>query len=211
MQDLSAARFYGILDTGYVAPADWERKCQALIEGGADIIQLRAKRETPTERQALLERILPLFDGLDIPLVINDHLELALAYPRLGLHVGQDDLSVAEARAKLGPDRVLGLSTHSPQQAADAMLQHREHLDYFAVGPVYATQTKPTYEPVGLELVRHVASLNAPLPWFAIGGINRRTVAEVKAAGARRVVVVSDVLQADDTPAAVQEIRQALG
>ncbi|KAF0094199.1 MAG: thiamine-phosphate pyrophosphorylase [Puniceicoccaceae bacterium 5H] len=210
MQDLHAALFYGILDTGYVSDHAWEDKCRALIDGGADIIQLRAKHETPDQRRTLLERILPLFEHIDTPLVINDHLELALAYPRLGLHLGQDDMSVAEARKQLGPDRVLGLSTHSPQQAADAMLLHGQHLNYFAVGPVYATPTKPTYEPVGLELVRHVAALQAPLPWFAIGGVNRQTIAEVKAAGAPRVVVVSDVLKASDTAAAVREIRQAM-
>lgn len=208
--DLAQARFYGILDTSYVSDNDWEAKCKALIAGGADIIQLRAKKQTRTERRALLERILPLFNETTPPLIINDDLELALAHPNLGLHVGQDDLPVAEARAALGPERILGLSTHSPEQAQGAINQ-AGLLNYFAVGPVFATPTKPTYTPVGLELVKTVAAWDAdskvPLPWFSIGGINRQTVSEVKQAGAKRVVVVSDVLCDRDTATAVQAIK----
>lgn len=204
--DLRNARFYGILDTGYVPDHLWEAKCRALLAGGADLIQVRAKRESVDQCRRLIERVLPLFADYDVPLIVNDHLALALEFPGVGLHVGQDDLPVAEARAALGPDRVLGLSTHSPSQAAGAITQ-APWLDYFAVGPVYATPTKPTYEPVGLDLVRHVAGLKAPLPWFAIGGIKPETLDPVLAAGARRVVVVSAVLVADDTAAAVRAIR----
>ncbi len=205
--NLKPARFYGILDTGYVTLERAREKCAALLAGGADIVQLRAKRETPQERRRWLETILPLFQETTVPLVVNDDLELALAYPGLGLHVGQDDLPPRIARAKLGPDRVLGLSTHSPEQAAAALAHGPDVLTYFAVGPVFATQTKPTYTPVGLELVRHVSALNPSLPFFCIGGINRRNAAEVKAAGATRIVVVSDVLLAEDTAAAVRELR----
>ena len=208
--DLAQARFYGILDTGYVSDKDWELKCQALITGGADIIQLRAKKQSSTERLALLERILPFFTEKAPPLIINDDLELALAYPGLGLHVGQDDLSVIEARAALGPERILGLSTHSVAQAQGAIGQVNL-LDYFAVGPVFATPTKPTYTPVGLQLVATVAGWDdagkVALPWFSIGGINRQTVSEVTKAGAKRIVVVSDVLCAEDTASAIQQIK----
>ncbi len=196
-QDLSSSRFYAILDAGYVPDEQWETVCRRLIAGGADLIQLRAKNLSPAERRQRLERILPLFADSSIPLVINDDLDLALSYPGLGLHVGQDDLPVEEARAALGPERILGLSTHSPAQAAGA-LERAALLDYFAVGPVFATPTKPTYEPVGLELVSHVAGLRPTLPWFCIGGIKQHRLDAVREAGGERVVVVSEVLQADD-------------
>jgi len=206
----SATCFYGILDSGYVSPADWLMRCQALLQGGADIIQLRAKRETSTQREALLREILPLFAQTTVPLIINDDIDLCLKYPGLGLHVGQDDLPAAEARRRLGPDRILGLSTHSPEQAKAAIALGAEVLSYFAVGPVFATQTKPDYQPVGLDLVRLVSHWEPPLPFFCIGGVNRKTVSQVTEAGGRRIVVVSDVLCAEDTAAAVQELRKAL-
>ncbi len=184
-------------------------KCRALLAGGADIIQLRAKRERTTERIEILNTLVPLCEGTDVPLIVNDDIEAALAFPGLGLHVGQDDLPPDQARVRLGPGRVLGLSTHSPEQAAGA-IAHAEALDYFAVGPVFATPTKPDYTPVGLELVQQVAGLGPPLPWFAIGGIKRHNLAQVTAAGARRIVAVSDALCAEDSAAVVREYRAAL-
>ncbi len=215
MNDLHRARFYAILDTGYVPRERWSAVCRALLHGGADIVQLRAKREDAAQRRRLLEEIMPLFTPGAVvaappPLVVNDDLDLALAHPGLGLHVGQDDLAPQLARARLGPDRILGLSTHSPEQAAAAQALPPGTLDYFAVGPVFATPTKPTYAPVGLELVRHVAATRPALPWFCIGGIKRDNLAAVRAAGAARVVVVSEVLTAADPSALIGEYRSAL-
>lgn len=198
------SNFYGILDTGYVARGRCLEKCQALIDGSAGVVQLRAKKQSQAERRDILQEILPLFENSTVPLILNDDLELALEFSTVGLHVGQDDIPVEEARAALGNARYLGLSTHSPDQAVGA-LERAHLLDYFAVGPVFATQTKPDYIPVGLELVKHVASLKPQLPWYCIGGINRSNHNQVKAAGARGVVAVSDVLCADDTAAAVRE------
>ena len=206
---LQAARFYAILDTGYVPREALLDKCRALLAGGADIIQLRAKGETPDERIEILDTLVPLFADTDVPLVVNDDLEAALRFPGVGLHVGQDDLSAAEARDALGPERVLGLSTHTTMQAQRA-IKHAALLDYFAVGPVFATPTKPDYIPVGLQLVRQVAEMQPPLPWFAIGGVKRYNLAQVLGAGARRVVAVSDALCAEDSTAAVAEYQKAL-
>ena len=206
---LNAARFYGILDMGYVAESDAARICQALIDGGAGIIQLRAKKCSPFERIRLLDTIYPVCRNAGVVLVVNDHIELALRYPDVGLHVGQDDLPVPEARMRLGPGRILGLSTHSARQAQVAFAL-AGHLDYFAVGPVFATATKPDYKPVGLELVRLVARMAPPLPWFCIGGITRKNAAQVFAAGAKAVVSVSDVLLAEDPAQAVRDIIAAL-
>ncbi len=199
--------FYGLLDTGYVPDSLWETKCRALIEGGCSLIQLRAKRETPEQRRELLARILPLFQGSTIPLIINDDLELALSHPGLGLHIGQDDAPPVEARRRLGPDRLLGLSTHSIEQARSALALPPGTLDYFAVGPVFPTRTKPDYKAVGLELVAAVAALKPALPFWCIGGISRRNARQVIAAGATRLVAVSDALLASDTAAAVREFQ----
>jgi thiamine-phosphate pyrophosphorylase len=213
--DLQAARFYAILDSGYVPSERWVQTARGLLHGGADLVQLRAKQETPEQRRRLLEAILPLFrPGAVVatppPLVINDDLQLALAAPGLGLHVGQEDMPAPEARRALGPDRILGLSTHSLAQAQHAITLGPAILSYFAVGPVFPTGTKPDYTPVGLGLVREVAALAPTLPFFCIGGITRANLAEVRAAGARRVVAVSDVLLAPDPAAAVREFRAGL-
>ena len=208
--NLHRATFYAILDTGWTPRDQWREKCRQLISGGADLIQLRAKKETPAERAALLDEILPLFEATDIPLIINDDIDLCLAHPRLGLHIGQDDLPAREARARLGPDRLLGLSTHSLEQAQAAITLGPDILTYFAVGPVFPTQTKPDYIPVGLQLVRQVADLNPPLPYFCIGGINRQNLPQVTAAGARRVVIVSDILLAPDSATAIGEVKRGM-
>ncbi|BET65538.1 thiamine phosphate synthase [Opitutales bacterium ASA1] len=211
---LEHARFYAILDTGYVSPERWVATCEALLSGGADLVQIRAKRETPAQREALLTVVLPVFARArrDRPphvpaLIVNDDLELCLRHPDVGLHIGQDDTPPHVARAALGPNRLLGLSTHSLEQASAALALAPGVLDYFAVGPVFATRTKPDYRPVGLELVSRVAALRPHLPWFAIGGIHRGNTHEVVAAGARRIVVVSDVLTASDPAAAVRTLR----
>jgi|TARA_B110000438_G_scaffold147884_1_gene142449 thiamine-phosphate pyrophosphorylase len=208
---LPSARLYGILDTGYVdaSSSAWEKTCETMLGAGIDLLQLRAKGSTRDERRKLLHRIQPLFAGSDTPLILNDDLLLACEEPDVGLHLGQDDTPVEEARKQLGPDRILGLSTHSPAQAAEA-IAHADLIDYFAVGPVFATPTKPTYEPVGLELVKHVASLQPPLPWFCIGGIKLGNVAEVLEAGAAAVVVVSEILRAEEPARLIQRYHRAL-
>lgn len=207
--DMLRAKFYGILDASLVKREQWLEKCQALIAGGAGVIQLRAKGETLSARILLLESILPTCEEARVPLIINDDLELCLKYPGLGLHVGQEDIPAVEARAHLGPDRFLGLSTHSLDQAKEA-LALVEVLNYFAVGPIFSTATKPDYTAVGLELIRDVVALEPELPFFVIGGINRTTVGKVCEAGARQVVVVSDVLCDDDTCKAVKGVCEVL-
>ncbi len=210
---LLQARLYAILDTSYVPREKLVEKCRALLEGGADLLQLRAKKESTAERWSILEEIFPLFSGSNVPLILNDDVDLAAAAKvASGLHVGQDDMPVPEARKRLGPHKLLGLSTHSSTQARQAM-ETSTLLDYFAVGPVFATPTKPAYSPVGLDLVRLVSTWTSGrkhLPWFAIGGINRRTLPQVLAAGAERVVVVSDLLLDGDTRTATEEIKRML-
>lgn len=201
--------FYGILDTGYVKPESYISKCKALIEGGAGIVQLRAKKQSHEERIDIIETILPLFNKNGPALIINDDLELALKYKTIGLHIGQEDISAKEARNAMGNKRILGLSTHSPEQAEEAIALSKV-LNYFAVGPVFATQTKPHYVPVGLELVQYVAKLKPQLPWYCIGGINRKNARQIKNAGGQKIVVVSDVLCDNDTQNAVKTLVSAM-
>jgi thiamine-phosphate pyrophosphorylase len=211
---LRATRYYGILDTGYVSHSDWIAKYDSLVQGGAGIIQIRAKRENPRQRESLLERIVEHRSKASSPqplLIVNDDIELCTRYPDVGLHIGQDDTPPDQARARLGPDRVIGLSTHSVEQAKSAMALPEGAIDYFAVGPVFATQTKPDYTPVGLELIKWVASQSPRLPFFCIGGINRENASQVSAAGAQRIVTVSDALLADDTAAAVRDTIDTIG
>ncbi len=205
---LNNASFYGILDTGYVSETDWVSKCEQLIQGGAGIIQLRAKKESLGKKIELLERILPLFNENTPPLIINDDIEIALKFPNLGLHIGQDDIPVKEARKQLGNERILGLSTHSIEQAKGA-IEQSTLLDYFAVGPVFATNTKPDYIPVGLGLVKLVTELKPPLPFYCIGGINLSNVNQVIDSGGKRVVAVSNVLCANNTAEAVKQLLAA--
>ncbi|MGF1484307.1 MAG: thiamine phosphate synthase [Opitutales bacterium] len=203
---LKEARFYGILDSGYLEPNALAPKAQALIEGGADIVELRAKGASEAQLRDWIEAVLPLFVEAQIPLTLNDAVHLAAEYEGLSAHIGQDDLAVDAARMILGGERILGLSTHSLEQARAADAQ-TGLLDYFCVGPVFATPTKPEYAAVGLDLIAQVAALRPQLPWFAIGGINRETMHAVLEAGAPRVVVVSDALEAADTASVVRTIR----
>lgn len=201
--------FYAILDSGYVDEAEWEYKAESLLAGGACLLQVRAKGH-PVERVAeLVERALPAARKFDVPLIVNDHLEVALAIPGTGLHLGQEDGDFRKAREQLGPDRILGLSTHSLDQARSAIAAS-EILSYFAVGPVFATGTKPDYTPVGLDLVRKVVAEKPSTPFYCIGGINRTNLEQVLDAGAKGVVAVSDPLLDEDTEAAVRVYSERL-
>ena len=194
MNPLFECRLYGILDTGYVAQERLVPVLLALIEGGVDILQLRAKRNSQEEILAMAREIAPICRAAGIPFILNDYPELVQEAGADGAHVGQDDLSVAEARCVAGPGKIIGKSTHSPEQASAAAL---EHPDYLGFGPLFATPTKPDYTPIGTEDIRSVhARLDPPI--FCIGGIKLSNLSAVISSGARRVVIVSDLLQAGD-------------
>jgi thiamine-phosphate pyrophosphorylase len=138
--------------------------------------------------------------------VVNDRADLAVAAGADGVHVGQDDMPVAQARAIVGREAIVGLSTHS---VAQADVGARSGADYIAVGPVHATPTKEGRPAIGLEPIRH-AAVHVDLPWFAIGGIDTQTIGAVIAAGARRVVVVRAIAETPDPEAAAGALRRAL-
>jgi thiamine-phosphate pyrophosphorylase len=173
---------------------------EAAVRGGVDIVQLREKELPDGELLAVLEEARSVTRELGVPLAVNDRPDLAVLVGADYVHVGQDDLPLHAVRRFGIP---AGLSTHSRVELEGA------EADYVAVGPVFATPTKPGRPAVGLELVRHAAA-RAPAPWFAIGGIDRTNVAEVVAAGARRIAVVRAIGEADDPEAAARELREAL-
>ena len=203
---LVAARLYVVTDARQ-SPAQVEAVVGAACAGGADVVQLRRKGDGGLETLRLAERCRALTAASGVLFVVNDRLDVAMAAGADGVHLGQDDLPVAAARA-LWPGHLVGRSTHSLDQAVAAVA---EGADYIGVGPVYATPTKPGRPAVGLSLVAEVArSAAVSVPWFAIGGIDGGCLADVVAAGARRVAVVRAVCDAEDVARAVRSLRAAL-
>jgi thiamine-phosphate pyrophosphorylase len=227
MKPPADCRLYAFVDTAYLHGRAPEVVAQQLCDGGADLIQLRAKNSSPGEIRRMAEKILPITQRGNVGLVINDHLEIARDLGAEFCHLGQEDFfdaghkSVAELKGRDAavrrppgtpgdralPELKIGLSTHSPEQAKRALAAGP---DYIAIGPIYATGTKPGVKPVTLEYVRWAAA-NVTVPWFAIGGINLENLNDVLAAGAKRVCVVSAILNAPDAAKACAEFRQRLG
>jgi thiamine-phosphate pyrophosphorylase len=215
VKPLADCRLYTFVDTAYLHGRAPEVVAQQLCEGGADLIQLRAKKSSPDEIRRMAEAILPVTRRANVGLVINDHPEIARDLGAELCHLGQEDFfdaghshvsQIQDAKTKT----LIGLSTHSPEQAKRALAAGA---DYLAIGPVYATGTKPAAKPVTLEYVRWAAAPKSRvnIPWFAIGGINLENLGDVLAAGARRVCVVSAILDAPDVSRACAEFREKLG
>jgi thiamine-phosphate pyrophosphorylase len=192
--NLTNARLYGILDLGYVDIADAEHVTKAMIEGDVDLIQLRAKRQSLEEIVELAGALHQITSEAGVPLVVNDHAEVAAKVPVEGVHLGQDDDSLAHARKKAGRDVLLGKSTHSFEQAVAAQ---REGADYIGFGPIFATPTKPDYQPIGLTGIKRVHN-EVTVPIFCIGGIKIDNLGQLIAAGTKRVAIVSGLLKAPD-------------
>ncbi len=205
---LAVARVYGILDLGYVAPGATVAMARRLLApGGVDVLQFRAKDRGPAEIASLARPIVPMAREAGIPFLINDFPDVAVEIGADGVHVGQDDLPVSEIRRIVGPEGIVGKSTHSLDQARRA---GGEPVDYIGVGPIFATPTKPDYAPVGPTDIATVVR-EVPVPVFCIGGIKRENLAEVLAAGATRVVIVSGLLLAgEDLPEYLRAVRAEL-
>ncbi len=184
---------------------------EAALRGGADLVQLREKSPRCAEELvAFADPFRRAAQAHDALFILNDWPDLVEAAGADGVHVGQDDTPVAEARAQAGPGALVGLSTHSPEQidaACEASGAARP--DQISVGPVWKTPTKEGRPATGLELVRYAAA-HATIPWFAIGGIDAANVDEVVAAGAERAVVVRAVRDADDPEQVARGLRAAL-
>lgn len=210
MKPLRDCRLYTFIDTAYLDGRDPVDLTRQLCDGGSDIIQLRAKGESKDRIVKLAEAILPVTRAAGVPLVINDHGDVAR---RLGVecvHLGQEDFFDAgytrrSQMADLGP-MWLGLSSHAPEQGQRAVVAGA---DYVAVGPVFQTGTKPGRPACTLDYVRWAAA-NISIPWFAIGGINLANLEQVLTAGATRICVVLAILRAADVSAACRAFKKRL-
>jgi len=198
---IATARLYLVCDA---RPAAFLR---AAVDGGADVIQLRDKRLDDDGLVAAARAFRAAADAHGALFVLNDRPDLVEACAADGVHVGQDDATPAEARALVGPDRIVGRSSHAPAQADAA--EADPDVDYLAVGPVHETPTKAGRPAAGLEYVAYAAH-NVRKPWFAIGGLDVGNVNDVIEQGASRIVVVRAITEAADAEAAARELRAAL-
>lgn len=203
---LQDARLYVVSDARR-ARGDLEDFLRAVTGASADLVQLRDKEADDDQLLAAAAVFRRVCDDAGALFVLNDRPDLAVEAGADGVHVGQQDAQPDAARRVVGPDLLIGRSTHTAEQVDAAAEQD---VDYIAVGPVHATPTKPGRPAAGLAPVRHAAA-HAAQPWFAIGGISPATVDEVLAAGARRVVVVRAITEASDPAQATWELRRALG
>ena len=210
---LAAARLYGILDVGYLAEDSLERVAAELCEGGVDVVQLRAKGRDERDIEEMANHVAPILRDAGVPFIINDHPELVPSVGADGAHVGQDDFTVADARWRAGralggevPLPIIGKSTHSVEQAVAAAA---EGADYIGFGPLFPTPTKAGRPAIGIADIARVHAL-VSVPIFCIGGVKLENLDAVIAAGARRVVIVSGILQAPDIAAYCREAKGRL-
>lgn len=176
------------------------------LEGGVDILQLREKAMPANKILELGKKIKQLCLQYDATFIINDRIDIAALLEADGVHLGQDDLDVQSAREILGPNAIIGISTHEPKQALKAV---EDGADYIGVGPVFATPTKQGRIPVGLDYVKWVSE-NIDLPAFAIGGIDAENVNQVLAAGAKRIAAVRAIINAQSPKIAAEKLKKQL-
>ena len=201
-QRIGECRLYLVCD------ARPESLLRAALRGGADLLQLRDKSLDDDGLIAAARPFRAAADAFGVPFVLNDRPDLVAACRADGVHVGQDDVTPAQARAIVGPDAVIGLSTHAPAEfdAGEA----DEEVDYLAVGPVNETPTKAGRPAAGLDYVSYAAEHSSGRPWFAIGGLDAGNLQTVTGRGARRIVVVRAIADAADPEAAARELRAGL-
>jgi thiamine-phosphate pyrophosphorylase len=202
VKPLAQCRLYTFVDTAYLRGRGETEVAQELCEGGSDLIQLRAKGWGASQVRATAEAILPMTRAAKVGMVINDFPEVAKEVGSDFCHLGQEDYFDAGLRSEVP----FGLSSHTAEQAKRALDAKPA---YIAIGPVYATGTKPGAKPVGLEYVRWAAA-NVRIPWFAIGGITMENIDDVITAGARRICVVSAILNAPSVRGACQAFAERL-
>jgi thiamine-phosphate pyrophosphorylase len=207
VHNFSGRRLYAIIDLNYVSDGQAPAVLNKLIDGEIDAVQLRGKNRSVDELTALAERLLEQTMAANIPFIVNDHAAIADRVGVQGVHVGQDDDSIAQVRRAVSRPVIVGKSTHSLSQAIAA---EREGADYIGFGPLFATPTKPDYLPIGLDQIREVHR-QVSIPIFCIGGIKLENLPQVIAAGAKRVVIVSGLLQSDDPADYARRAKHLLG
>ena len=210
---MSVRGLYGMVDLSASPRLTHERLAEALLAAGATVIQLRMKRADDDEVEATLRRLLPAATAAGATLVVNDRIDVAARLEGVGLHLGQDDLDPREARRRLGPDRLIGWSTHTPAQVAAAPSMQ---VDYIGFGPVFSAAGKhrdpadprPPMAPVGLSGLKAAVRLSN-LPVVAIGGIDLERVEFVVATGVHAAAVISAVTTAADPQEAARAVQRA--
>lgn len=203
---MSRARLYLVMPVGKNAKKSY-RIAEAALKGGVDILQLRDYSLGDSQLLAAAREFRKLTCRFKALFIVNNRPDIALLSDADGVHVGQDDLSVKEARAIVGKSKLVGLSTHHVTEAKKAL---RSGADYIGVGPVYATPTKKGRPAVGLRYVHQVAVLKPKIPFFAIGGVNSSNMSEVLSEGATRVAVVRAITEAKDPFSAAKALKEAL-
>ena len=204
MRKFPETDIYAITDSNLSLGRPVEEVVAALLAAGVKIIQYREKKKKGGEMLRECEMLRKMTREAGACFIVNDHVDIAALVKADGVHVGQEDLPVAKVRELMGEDCIIGLSTHSPEQVADAV---RDGADYIGVGPLFATQTKEDVcEAVGLDYLDYVVK-NHAIPFTAIGGIKRHNVAEVVRHGAKCCCLVSELVGAEDIAARVAEVR----
>lgn len=199
-------QLYVIIDAAGIRGRALTDIASAAIRGGADVLQLRHKAASAKELFAEADTLLPLASAGHVPLIINDQVDVARAVCADGVHLGQTDLPVAEARQKLGPSALIGKSTHSLEQALAA---EAEGASYLGLGPIFPTPTKPDYGSIGPKSIRAVLE-RITIPVVCIGGIDQRTLPHLLRRGARCVAVVRAVCAAEDPERATRSLKEHL-
>ena len=202
----AAWQLYVIVDRAASGDRDLAEIAAAAIRGGADALQLRDKAASPNTLLAETKRLLAVTRKAGVPLIVNDHPDIARDAGADGVHLGQEDGSTEEARRRLGPGQLIGRSTHSLEQALRAEL---EGADYIGLGPIFPTPTKPSSEGIGTSMIGEVA-LRVSIPVVCIGGVDAATLPTVLRAGARCVAVVRAVCRAEDPEAAARLLKQSI-
>ena len=198
-------RLYAVTDRAWAADEeDFFRQIEAAVRGGAAIVQLREKRLGDADFLAEAKRFVSLCRRLGAVSIINDRADIALTSGADGVHVGQSDLEAERARALLGPDKIVGVSAHSPEEARQA---RKAGANYLGCGAAFATGTKSDAKPLSKETIRTVTAA-AGVPVVAIGGVNRENILELRGLDLAGVAVVSGIFAQEDVEAAARELRE---
>ncbi|MBI4632784.1 MAG: thiamine phosphate synthase [Deltaproteobacteria bacterium] len=178
-----------------------------MIGAGVKMIQYREKEKSARDKYLQCREIRRMTEEAGIAFIVNDDVDIAMIVKADGVHIGQDDLPIEEVRKLVGGDMIIGLSTHAPEQASEAVAKGA---DYIGVGPVFRTFTKRgVCEPVGLEYLDYVVA-NCPIPFVAIGGIKEQNIGEVVSHGARLICAVTEILEADDIRGKINALQKKL-
>ena len=208
MHNFLTADIYGLTSEEHSMGRSNAETARLMLESEIKVIQYREKDKKAAEMYKECLELREMTRKAGATLIINDHIDLAIAVDADGVHIGQDDLPPSVVRKLIGEEMIIGLSTHTPQEAKAAV--ECGLVDYIGVGPIFSTKTKKDVcAPVGFAYLDYVAH-HIPLPFVAIGGIKEHNIVEVRARGARVIALVTEIVGADNIPAKVRSIRERL-